>query len=560
MKGTLTSVSAAEVLSEVQHQQISGILRLQKGPQARQIFLDAGATIRFAASTFPNESMTQLFKEKGGLTDEGLRQAAASKVPEELLGTTLVRIGLMPRAVLTSLTEEHIRRVVHGALLMRDGDFEFQAGALPFREQLDCGLSAAEVLLEWSRDVPDLAWIKRRLGPETALVALSRRPPEGYQKVPLNPAEGYTMSRVDGRTTVHDICSVSPVGEETTLRALLGLGMAGILELPESSDMARALEAPAAPRAPATPAAPARPAPPAGPAAPARHVVPAAAAVKPGKLPAPAGARPGAAVLPGRTPKNGGAPRKPAPAPAKKVVPMPERVRPAASADLETEVADRFARMREQNLYDVLGIAKSSGTDDIRRAYYALARRLHPDKFTREEIKLKAEKVFRHITEAYSTLSKPETRKKYEDDLESTNRPQHHEKTEPSDLARSNYRAGRDQFEKGHFGEALAFFQNACDQDPSKSEYFHYLGLTQSKNPRWKKDAEANFLRALQIDPSNAVLYAQLGSIYAKGGLQSKAREMFRRALQWDPANREALEGIAADDGAKKGLLGLFKK
>ncbi len=568
MKGTLTSVSAAEVLSGVQRQQISGILRVQKGPGARQIFVDAGAMIRFAASTFPNESMTQLFKDKGGLTEDGLRQATAAKHAEELLGTTLVRIGLMARETLTALTEEHIRRVVHGALLMRDGDYQFQAGALPFREQLDGGLSTAEILLEWSRDVPDLVWVKQRIGPDTAVVMLSRRPPEGYQKVPLNPAEGYTMSRVDGRTTLRDICIVSPVGEETTLRALLGLAMAGILELPETPGASPSpATAPVAPRTTApiasrttAPAGPPTATPP-GPPRPGRAgAPPATTVVRSGKAPAPGGARPAAAVLPGRAPKNGGAPHKPAPTQVRRAVPAPERVRPAAGADLESEVADRFARMREQNLYEVLAIQNSSGTDDIRRAYYALARRLHPDKFTREEIKLKAEKVFGHITEAYSTLSKPETRKKYEEDLALHKQPQHHEKTDTADLARSNFKVGKEQFDKGHYGEALSFFQNACDQDPSKSEHFHYLGMTQAKNPRWKKDAESNFLRAIEIDPSDAVLYAQLGSLYTKGGLQSKAREMFRKALQWDPANEEALAGLAGDEGAKKGLLGLFKK
>jgi Tfp pilus assembly protein PilF len=84
--------------------------------------------------------------------------------------------------------------------------------------------------------------------------------------------------------------------------------------------------------------------------------------------------------------------------------------------------------------------------------------------------------------------------------------------------------------------------------------------MAQSKNPRWKKDAEENFLKASERDPTNAEIYAHLGSLYAKGGLHSKARDMFKKALQWDPANEVAQEGLEQVEGGRKGILGMFKK
>ena len=565
MKGSVSERLPADTLSDVRRQQASGILRLERGPLVRQIFIDAGASIRFAASTFPSESMTALFKEKAGVTDEAIKQATAAKQPHELLGTVLARLGLLDRQLLTSLTEEHIRRVVHGALLMRDGEYEFQEGALPFREQLDGGLSVSEILLEWARDVPDIGWIRKRLGSEATRVRVARRPPEGYQTIPLNPAEGYTMSRVDGQATLREICIVSPMGEETALRALLGLTLAGIIEIADEKQAASASPPPpaasAAPRPAAPPAAPSAAAPPKA-TVPPKSPAPAAGG-KPavaGKKAAPGPAKPGPAVLPGRVPGNGGAPKRPATAAPRKATPAPAKGRPPASADLENEVLERFARMRDQDLYQVLGMPRTTSVDDIRRAYYTLAKRLHPDKFTREEIKAKAEKVFGHITEAYSTLSHAETRAKYDEDLALRHGPRQEKAADTGELARSNFKAGKDHFDKGKLGEALSFFQNACDQDPSKAEYFHHLAMTQAKNPRWKKEAEANFLKALEIDPSNGEIYAHLGTLYARGGVHSKAREMWKKALDWDPANAEALDGLQSMEAGKKGLLGLFGK
>ena len=131
------------------------------------------------------------------------------------------------------------------------------------------------------------------------------------------------------------------------------------------------------------------------------------------------------------------------------------------------------------------------------------------------------------------------------------------------DLAKLNFKAGKDHFDKGRFAVSLSFFQNACDQNPKRAEYWHHLGITQSKNPRWKKDAAESLLNALKIDPSNADTYAHLGALYARGRVSSKAREMYNKALQWDPTQALAVEGLAALDdaeGGNKGLLGIFKK
>ena len=221
----------------------------------------------------------------------------------------------------------------------------------------------------------------------------------------------------------------------------------------------------------------------------------------------------------------------------------------------------RFERLRAQDLYEVLGIALAATGTEIRRAYYALAKRFHPDKFTREGIKTKAEKVFAHITEAYSTLTGEESRRRYDEDqaIRKSGHAQE-KKSDGGEVARMNFKHGKEMFDKGRFGEAISFLQNACDQEPSKAEHFHYLAMAQSKNPRWKKDAEENFLRAIERDPTNAEIYSQLGSLYARGGLHSKARDMFTKALQWDPSNAEAVEGLAQEAGGKKGILGLFNR
>ena len=61
-----------------------------------------------------------------------------------------------------------------------------------------------------------------------------------------------------------------------------------------------------------------------------------------------------------------------------------------------------------KNYYDVLGVSKSASKDEIKKAFYKLAAKYHPDKKGGDEAK------FKEINEAYQTLSDDKKRKEYD--------------------------------------------------------------------------------------------------------------------------------------------------
>ena len=651
MKGVLAQRCPADILSEVLRRQMSGILSISKDPASRQLFIDAGTTIRFAASSHPEESLVTWLVARGGVSEAHVREATAQKQPHELLGTVLVRLGHLTRQKLVDVTESHIRRVLTSALAMSKGNWEFHEGALPFRDQLDAGVRSAEALLEWTRGLGDSEWVRSRLGPVDTRVHRDRRPPEGYQSIRLDPVEGFIMSLVDGAATIREICMMSPTGDDKTLKALFGLTLAGILEAPPGTEAAlppplsprRLAEAggpvapysaatpPAATRPPAATSAATSPAPapvsstakPAAPApaapAPARPVAAASFATeRPGPLPTPnaapapslpsgpstpakteqaashasqpvsasraasspagpapagGGVKPGAkpGVKPGARPglrgpvkpgtgRPSARPNSPArPRPVAAPVRPVEPARPPTAAELESEMLARHAELHNQDLYHALGVSSTASTDEIRRAYYALARRYHPDKFRNEAIKAQAEQVFGRITEAYATLSDHDARSRYDGEIAANRGSAQDHAGDTTDIARENFRRGRDELDRGRFAEALAFLMHACEQDPGKSEYFEYLGATQARNPRLRKQAEESLLKALALSPTNAGAYVQLAGLYERAGAAERAREMYRKALEWDPDNPAAKRALGTEQPAKRGgLLGFF--
>ncbi|MBT7444042.1 MAG: DnaJ domain-containing protein [Methylococcales bacterium] len=63
-----------------------------------------------------------------------------------------------------------------------------------------------------------------------------------------------------------------------------------------------------------------------------------------------------------------------------------------------------------KNYYDVMGVGKKAGADEIKKAYRRLAKKYHPD-VSREH---NAEHKFKEIQEAYDTLKDPAKRENYD--------------------------------------------------------------------------------------------------------------------------------------------------
>ena len=247
--------------------------------------------------------------------------------------------------------------------------------------------------------------------------------------------------------------------------------------------------------------------------------------------------------------------------------------------------------MTSRDYYELLGVDRHAPDREIKRAYYNLARGLHPDKAkSPEEARGNAERLAT-ISRAYNTLKDPQKRAEYDKSLgvsqptsppastpaPKTPAPQPDPPTSPGaspgggpataprpaissrDLASQRavtaqkaFVKGIEFFKTGDFKKALPFFEVAVENDPESEALYHLrlaqcLMKTRGSFTRAVNAAE----QACKLDTYNVEFKLSLGEIYETVGVTSKARQVYEDVLRWEPDNEKAkgrLQILGASD------------
>ena len=81
--------------------------------------------------------------------------------------------------------------------------------------------------------------------------------------------------------------------------------------------------------------------------------------------------------------------------------------------DLQREILAFDARLAGATHHEILGVERSTDPRDIKRAYFRLCKRFHPDRYFRCRVgdyAARLDRIFRHVALAYELLSDPTTR------------------------------------------------------------------------------------------------------------------------------------------------------
>jgi tetratricopeptide (TPR) repeat protein len=229
-----------------------------------------------------------------------------------------------------------------------------------------------------------------------------------------------------------------------------------------------------------------------------------------------------------------------------------------------------FARVQAaENHYDVLELGRAADSAEIKRAYHALARRFHPDRFHHKAdpgLLSRVEIVFARATQAYEALRYPASRATYDASIDAKRSgssvasplPDMASSTaendrnaggtstgeqdglDPIQRAEQSFQRGVAALRQGNISEATVRFNVAVTIAPKTAHYKAFYGHVLAANPATRRQGEAELQAAIAIEPKNASFHIMLAKLYVSLNLHKRALTSLGYALSLDPENEEA--------------------
>ena len=269
------------------------------------------------------------------------------------------------------------------------------------------------------------------------------------------------------------------------------------------------------------------------------------------------------------TKKKSAAPVAPSPS-SVPVLGAPATPPPTTAPLASGQLSMMLQTVRTQDYFWALDVERDAPAADIDRAYEALARSFHADRYrlSPEDDRKAAQEIFDKLGEAHRTLLDPAKRKAYLAKLSRSDgeaqeeapppRPRLYTPPPPSSApaatspsnaaARALYEVGLEHLKARRHHEAVEALRQAARLIPNEADFRAALGWALFRqapaDARAGRAAVAELRRALQLDERHRAAAQHLAEIYAQTGQPDLAVQELERLLAIDPAATEVAEEL----------------
>lgn len=234
------------------------------------------------------------------------------------------------------------------------------------------------------------------------------------------------------------------------------------------------------------------------------------------------------------------------------------------------ELREQYERAKQQTYFEVLGVDRSAGAPEIKKAFIGLAKTYHPDKYRNESenVRRVAGDIFAVMSAAHDTLSQPETRIEYLSRLDGSGAESRHTEVARILKAEGLFQDAEAMVGKRDFAGAEVRLRNALEFKPDEGEYLALLGwclFMRGHEDQQSIDAAVHHLeQGIRLAPGSTNGYYYLAKLRKVCGEDKLAQKMFRKVLEIDPRHAEATRETRLANMRKKksggGLFGFGRK
>jgi tetratricopeptide (TPR) repeat protein len=225
-------------------------------------------------------------------------------------------------------------------------------------------------------------------------------------------------------------------------------------------------------------------------------------------------------------------------------------------AAFEGEMKALLSVVQTGTYYQLLHTTSMSSKAEVRRSYYELMRKFHPDRhMNHAEWMESLHTITEAITLAYKTLSDEKSRQKYDEQLAASGKFMvGRQQSDAQKTAEECFDKARECFRAKNPGGTILWLRKAADLDPKCHKYHALLARALSSVMPLRREAVEHFEKALEIDESSTVVRFQLASLYEEMKLPWRARLHYEKILDFDADHSKArirLHALDVEQGDK---------
>ena len=226
VQGELGLGTLPALIRKLHEERRTGTLHLRARGVERRVHFKWGAVV-FAGSDRKEDRLDQRLSAEG-LVEPGKLQEAheAQESSGKRFGECLLELAVLSEDDVLAAVERQVRSIVTYLFSLDHGQYRFEETDEPVEQDLSLDLPMREIIVDGIRSMEDPIALQIGVGSMTDFLHTGLAS-EGSN---VNAAEGFVLSRVDGRTNILDILSVSPLGEVETLRSICALLAVGLVE------------------------------------------------------------------------------------------------------------------------------------------------------------------------------------------------------------------------------------------------------------------------------------------------------------------------------------------